>query len=93
MIIETKQHFKKLIEIVKETEFLSALDYDYQVTRYRHSSNWLLKDVEYLKEPKCTSIIKSHVPNECKRVYESEYYFATYHGAKFNAKLVNLKLK
>ena len=31
MDVQTKTHFKKLMEIVKEDGFLTALDHDYQI--------------------------------------------------------------
>ncbi|MFC1768712.1 hypothetical protein ACFLZX_03015 [Nanoarchaeota archaeon] len=37
MEVKTKEHFKKLAEIVIESKsLLTALDYDFQVTRSRH---------------------------------------------------------
>jgi hypothetical protein len=88
MDVKTKPHFKKLIEIIKEDGFLSALDYDYQITRSRHSFlNEFMEDVEYLKSP----IMSWYGDNE--REHISKYYTAKYIGGFGRERLAELQLK
>jgi hypothetical protein len=86
--IKTKPHFRKLIEIIKEDGFLTALDYDYQITKYRHPLfNFFMEDVEYLKTPS----LSWHGDNEI--VHNSKYYTAKY-VVSFNKQiLAELQLK
>ena len=94
MDVKTKPHFKKLIEIIKEDSFLTALDYDYQITRFRHLlMNWFMEDVEYLKAPAYTSITGSPACDDFQRVHNSKYYTAIYTGAMFKERLTEIQLK
>ena len=94
MNIKTKPHFKKLIEIVKEDGLLSALDYDYQITRSRHPlMNWFMEDVEYLKAPIYSSITGSPACDDFQRVHHSKHYTATYSGTMFKERLAELQLR
>jgi hypothetical protein len=88
MNIKTIQHFKKLLEIVRDDGFLTALDYDYQITRSRHPSvNWFMEDVEYLKTP----AVSWYSNNE--RVHTTKYYDARYAGGFGKERLVELILR
>ena len=94
MNLKTKPHFKKLIEIVKEDGLLSALDYDYQITRFRHPlMNCFMEDVKYLKAPSCSSITGSPACNDFQRIYYSKHYTAIYSGIMFKGRLTELQLK
>ena len=88
MKVKTTQHFKKLIDIIKEDGFLTALDYDYQITRAKDPFlNWFLEDVEYLKAP----IVSWYGDKEREHTYK--YYTAKYVGGFGREKLADLKLK
>ena len=94
MNIKTKPHFKRLREIVKEDGLVSALDYDYQITRSRHPlMNWIMEDVEYLKAPDYSTISGSPARDDFQRVHHSKHYTVTYSGAIFNERLEELQLK
>jgi len=94
MEVKTRQHWKNLIEIFKEDGFLTALDYDYQITRARHPLfNWFMEDVEYLKTPYMSDIKGSPARDDCIRIHHSKYYTTTYKGGWGRERLVNLQLK
>jgi hypothetical protein len=89
MRIDTKEHFSKLSEIIKEDGFKKALDYDYQVTRMRHPlMNWFFEDVEYLVPPVATMVYENH-----RREHISKHYTAVYSGEWGKERLVELYLK
>lgn len=92
--MDTKTHFKKLIEIVREDGILTALDYDYQLTRLRNPLfNRLMEDIEYLQPPTQSHFIGSPARKDFLRIHDSKYYVAFYSGAIFHERLVDLILK
>ena len=90
MEVKTRQHWKKLKDILKADGFLTMIDYDYQITRARHPIlNWFLEDVEYLKEPPVTYFNGDN----CRRKHITKHYTAIYEGGWGRERLVGLQLK
>ncbi|MEK6940847.1 MAG: hypothetical protein AABW49_03025 [Nanoarchaeota archaeon] len=77
MKVNTKEHFNKLAKINLEEGLLSALDYDFQVTRRRHSfMNNLCAylGITYLKKPVITyTDDHSDLIDYVKRSYTATY--------------------
>lgn len=88
MSVNLKSHLKKLARITREDGILTALDYDYQVTRNENLLlNGLFGRLEYLKGP----IVSWNGKGE--REHTAKHYVAVYRDFANGTLLDVLNLK